>query len=200
MLVNNFKSLIQFGNSFTFKNVAGEDVEKSTILSHYTYVTTTNGHSNTGHACYNYGMTTATNNYTNEQSKSVWKNIVQQEITKADVNGECGFVLFVGSGLTTPTAEDYKLENALTLNVLGASCRHDDNITTTMRTFQNTTSENVTINELGLYLFKTTSSSDSKNLIMIARKLLEAPVTLAPNETYTFTYQIKFEDFKFTEE
>lgn len=205
MLVNNFKGLIQFGNTFTFKNVAGEENNAFSLLGHNGLGTAYNNHTTMGQTSFNYDFTTASDNFTVEQEKYTWANVVTGTYSSSGYNnkGECGLTLFCGSGLKEVTSEDYKLDNALNLATAGAFCQHKGNITAVIRVFQNNTEKNVTINEIGLYVFKTatlTNGDDNHYLVMIARKLLEAPITLAPNETTALTYQFKFEDFKFTEE
>lgn len=199
MLLNNFKGLMPFQESFTFKNVAGEDYGMSDILFEYTN-NNKNSHCCIGGLKYNYVPTTATNNYTDEQTLYSYCDIVQGSVNSHNQNG---LIVFVGSGNSEVTADDYKLESALNLSVIGASCYHNKNVTTVTRTFLNNTEDEVTVKEMGLYLFRNGYNGNNtfnRKLVMIGRKVLEAPIVLQPNETYTFSYQFTMNNFAFTEE
>lgn len=181
MLTNNFKLLIPFQDydELLFKNVKGEDTSYTNVLVYNTYYQR-NRHNNIYPPTSTYNTNTSFNSFTDEQSTYNWNS--------------CAYTIFVGSGLTTPTIDDYKLDNALTLDTLNQAVLRSNNIMSIIRTFINTTDEAVTINEVGLYVVK------SNNLpVLIGRKVLEAPVVLNPNETFTFTYQITMEDFTSTE-
>lgn len=177
MFTSNFQKLMPFlSDDLILKNVAGEEIAASKFREQN----------------YDYNYTTSSNNYTDEQGVSDFYNW----IVASSNAGDCGFVLFVGSGLTSPTIDDYKLENPLNLEVLSASCTHNGSTTIVTRTFKNNTEEEVTINELGLYVFATNRKSP---FVLLARKVLSEPIILNPNETYTFTYNFTIKDFKVTE-
>ena len=106
-----------------------------------------------------------------------------------------GFVLFVGDGITEPAATDYKLTNAIELDVASASCIHNANGKTYVaRTFTNNTGADVTIKELGCYLFASNVAGKNATpipIVMIGRTVLDTPVTIANGDSQTFTYVIE---------
>ena len=117
-----------------------------------------------------------------------------------------GFTLFVGNGTAEPKADDYKLESPLVLNVSQSSCIElNNNKITVSRSFINNTDENVTVSEIGCYLFATNSWSNSVNsseyipIVMIGRKVLKNPVTILTGELYTFNYTIDMSQISFGE-
>ena len=115
--------------------------------------------------------------------------------------------MFAGTGDTPVSSSDYKLENAVELNIISASCVHNaDETTIITRTFQNNTGEEVIIKEVGLYMFCSQTSNDTyKNekyyvpVIMLGRKVLNTPIIIANNESYTFTYKIDMSQISFAE-
>lgn len=208
MLVNNFKPLISFYEVETFKNVLGDTINKKDFLAgnHYQGGTpnATGRDGCASNSRYDYAATTNTNSCTQETGLYRWVKIVDVTDntaynTKTYSNmayRKNGFVLFVGSGNTAPTVEDYKLDTALELTVLGASCTHSSNGTTLVtRTFQNNTVEAVTVKEIGCYVFaqsmgSTSNTSQMHSIVMVGRIVLDAPVTLEVGEAYTFQYTI----------
>lgn len=200
MLLNNFKGLITWGTDFVFKNVLGNNYAKTDILKYITS-NSKNSHVSIGALTYDYTTTTLTNNNIEEQALYGWNEIVHY-INNASTEGSNGLVLFVGDSDIEVTQEDYKLGNSVPLTVISATCTHANGITSVIRTFQNTTEQSVTIKEVGLYVFRTghsTAKDYQRYLVMVGRKVLESPVTIEPNETYTFTYQINMNDFEFKE-
>ena len=158
-----------------------------------------NGHCNyASNLLYNYSPNVGSNNYTSEQKTYAWTGI-----TGARCNSDLyvrynGFVLFVGTGDTPPTPDDFKLENAVELGVLTASCIHYANDRTIVsREFFNNKGEDVTIKEIGCYIFANTSPNQP--LIMIARKVLPNPVVIPEGQNYTFTYTIDTSQISFAE-
>lgn len=222
MLLNNFKPLLYFGNGGNFKNVKGSSVNLSEFLglvnpyadySSNPRVNALNGHVVSGAMrSFNYNTTTGTNSCIDEQTAYAWENTVQSYAGSAtfyyfNTFRANGFVLFVGSGEKEEDLEDYKLENPLVLQVKNASCfTQADGKVITQRTFYNHTEEDVTINEVGLYIFahQYLSSNQSgvqrtltSNVVMIGRKVLASPVILKTGEMYTFTYTIDMSKFSF---
>ena len=98
----------------------------------------------------------------------------------------------VGSGTTAPTENDYYLENPITLGILNASyttIRDADNKIIGGKiifTINNNTSDNVTINEIGVIAgYGTSYTSANPSSIypfLIDRTVLESGITLAPSE------------------
>ena len=117
-----------------------------------------------------------------------------------------GFTLFVGNGTAEPKADDYKLESPLVLNVSQSSCIElNNNKITVSCSFINNTEDDVTVSEIGCYLFATNSWNNSVNsseyipIVMIGRKLLKNPVTILTGELYTFNYTIDMSQISFAE-
>ena len=221
MLLDNFRPLISFYAGSNFIDVKGNVVSVNDRLCQSMYygggktAYTANGHSFKGHyKHFNYNPTTSTNNYKNEQSLYGWQGVVSSNSTNGNTmtedNGHYrrnGFILFIGTGNTPVETSDYKLENAVELNIISASCVHNaDETTIITRTFQNNTGEEVIIKEVGLYMFCSQTSNDTyKNekyyvpVIMLGRKVLNTPIIIANNESYTFTYKIDMSKISFAE-
>ena len=207
MLLNNFKLLFQFYPDSTFVNVLGETVNKGSILAGQPDTDRFNGHAcHASNLLYNYNPNMGSNGYINEQAKYPWTGITGGRCENSLYGRYNGFILFVGSGDTPPTPDDYKLENAVELGVLTASCIHYANGRTIVsREFFNNKGEDVTIKEIGCYLFATNSWSNSVNsseyipIVMIGRKVLKNPVTILTGELYTFNYTIDMSQIAFTE-
>ena len=195
MILNNFKPLLSFKNDLNFKNVLGETINKTVFLGGQYTDRAANGHSARGsYSDYSYTTTTGSNAYTNEQENYNWAGVVSTMAQGYSPNNVYaiwnGFTLFVGTGDTAETVEDYKLASAVELAVTAASCLHADNGKTFVtRTFQNNTENAVTIKEVGLYVFRCTGNVDNR-VVMIGRKVLDTPVTLEVGDAYTFTYSI----------
>ena len=199
MLLNNFKLLFQFYPDNTFVNVLGDTVYKGNILAGQPDADRYNGHCNyASNLLYNYNPNVGSNNYTSEQKTYAWTGITGARCN-SDLYGRYnGFVLFVGTGDTPPTPDDYKLENAVELGVLTASCIHYANGRTIVsREFFNNKDEDVTIKEIGCYIFA--NISPNQPLVMIARKVLPTPVIIPDEQHYMFTYTIDTSQISFAE-
>lgn len=199
MILDNFKPLISFYPTGTFKNVLGNTVNKTDFLGAQggdssSYGQAINGHYRTGsNLQYNYNTTTGSNTYIDEQTSYKWTGIVRSNVTYNLQNypeyWANGFTLFVGSGTTAPTTQDYKLQTPLTLDVVSASCIPQENEkVSVIRTFQNNTGADVTVNEVGCYLFK--HYNDITPVVMIGRKVLDSGIVIPAGDIYTFTYII----------
>lgn len=191
MLTNNFKKLLYFGNNGNFINVLGNSVAMSSVITSTTSGSVTNNHEYLGCGrTFNYSTTTGSNNYTNEQTTYTWVGVVSTA-NNATISG---FTLFVGSGTTAPTVSDYKLETPVELAVTAASCyQNEDGKVIVSRTFYNSTSSSVTLNELGLYSFYN-NANPTQSIILLGRKVFSAPVTIASGDSYTFTYTVDMSD------
>lgn len=219
MLVNNFKQLISFSDG-NFTDVAGNAVAvENFLMPGMSAGTSTNRAANgfnnlsqTRH--YNYNSTTASNSYVDEQTSYTWYNVVSTFADNATTMNNSttnagfrknGFTMFVGTGDTAVTADDYKLDTPVTLDVLNASCVHNsDNTTVITRTFQNNTGNDVVIKEKGIYVFASQSgnsglSSGGVPVVMIGRKVLDTPVTIPNGGAYTFTTTIDMSQITFSE-
>ena len=222
MLTNNYKTLFSFNKNKTFKNVLGNTVDIKTVLggqgfcgrtANYdtgTYSSVTVGTGRTwvvnNHeyrasvSSFNYDSTNATNSFTEETTTYTWAGVACTTITNTNQNDYAclyynGFVLFVGDGTTEPAETDYKLANAVKLDVTGASCTHNANGKTYVtRSFTNNTGADVTVKELGCYIFCCNAGShpsyNATPIVMIGRTVLDTPVTIANGDSQTFTYVI----------
>ena len=218
MLVNNFRPLVSFYTDSTFKDVFGNTISKEDFLAGSSAQSTSssdvskvNGHKTTAsNLSYNYTATPNTNNYTKEQYYYRWNNICGTEVSTTTIKNNNsansrrnGMVLFVGTGDTPVTADDYCLDSAIELSVTAASCTHNaEEKTIITRTFVNETGEDVTIREVGVYIFFAGASADGVTtynypVIMIGRIVLDTPVTMAVGEGYTFTYIIDMSNISF---
>ena len=112
------------------------------------------------------------------------------------VNGSNPYYLYLalGSSTTTPTFDDYSMEESDVTSQLtyinGVVARSiDKTILSLTQVFKNETANPITINEIGLgYCYA--YSATNKRAILLARKVLDTPVTMQPGETYNFTYSI----------
>lgn len=212
MILDNYKTLLSFNKGGSFKDVAGNTVSVKEILggqggsasSSDVDVNTANVKNNhewrASISSFNYDATNTTNSFTDEQTAYKWLTVINGSAgsgsTKSVSMTYNGFVLFVGTGTTEPTAEDFKLATPLTLDVASASCIHNANGKTYVaRTFTNNTGSDVTVKELGCYVFKSVASCTSSNcpstpVVMIGRTVLDTPVTIANGDSQTFTYVI----------
>lgn len=204
MLTNNFKVLMDLYPEGNFKDVFGDTQAKGDIIKgvQSDAFSATNSRDYTSDTSrYDYVVTTATNSFTDEQTKYNWKDVItaNSNTISSTTNRQWrfnGFVLFVGTGETAEAATDFKLNTPVELSVTSASCTHTAyNKTLVTRTFQNNTANAVTVKEVGLYLFAHQGSSTASTfypVILLGRKVLDAPVTLEVGDTYTFTYNLDF--------
>lgn len=104
--------------------------------------------------------------------------------------------IFLGSGKTAPTVEDYKLEslieysetglNPLNLTILNKT--EYDTLRTLILTVRNDSEENIEISEIGNYV-KLEIEAGYSGTFMIARETFDA-ITLTPGEVRSFTMTI----------
>ena len=107
--------------------------------------------------------------------------------------------MLVGTGTTSPTKDDYKLEAQIELESRRDICYFNPSGKLVLaRDFRNNTEGSVSINELGIYLVcchhGTSTSNQSVNTFLIAREVLESPVTLAVGDSEFFTYTINMQN------
>lgn len=99
-----------------------------------------------------------------------------------------GIYLLIGSGNSEESINSYKLDSIIS-NYTCISQMHtldtkfNNNLLTVVRTIQNTSTEEFTIKEVGLFAAN----------YMVARELLETPVTIQPGEKYTLSMTIGLE-------
>lgn len=122
----------------------------------------------------------------------------------------CNAFIILGSGNTNPTIDDYKLENC-NLDYSVSEYKQSYNSLTQIANVSITIVSNVdsnTVREIGVYTMNTdwnaetgknrasivtSDTSDYKNCCcMIARSVLDNPITLEANKPYTFTYTIDY--------
>lgn len=102
-----------------------------------------------------------------------------------------------GSGLTTPTEEDYRLENFLTgvtYTVGSINETYGDTQDVFSNTFMitNKNAESITVSEAGIFAPAPYSSSGSSNVYytMLNRIVFDTPVTIPAGESATVKYDI----------
>lgn len=105
-------------------------------------------------------------------------------------NLACTFLGY-GSGDTEPTADDYNLESVIsTLTGSGAT----QVITATGKQYTqvvtNETADTITVKEIGLYALFWSAEIPGLRPALLYREVLDAPVTLQPGQTNTFTVEL----------
>lgn len=120
------------------------------------------------------------------------------------------WVLAIGSGSTSPTKSDHKLENWIpTSKMKFVSSRVTQNknyldfdeppefIFNYATTYKNVSSDPVTVSEIGLVVgtfnWSTPTGSEYNKIVkfLLARNVLDNPITIQPGELYTFTMVFK---------
>ena len=98
-----------------------------------------------------------------------------------------------GSGTTPPKKTDYKLNNYITTGLAynNNSTSINNNVVSWVQTVQNTSTEQITITEVGLFCTYTVDDLT----ILLTRTVLDNPVILQPNEVKTFTITIDYNKF-----
>lgn len=98
-----------------------------------------------------------------------------------------------GSGTTPPQKTDYKIENhiadGLTYSNNETSAAND--VVNWVQTVQNTSSEPITISEVGLF----SALNSQRFTVLLTRTVLDNPVVLQPNDVKTFTITIDYNKF-----
>lgn len=99
-----------------------------------------------------------------------------------------------GSGTTPPQKTNYKLENHITsgLTYSGNNTNQADKVVNWVQTVQNTSTEQITITEVGLF---TKYREDIYPTTLLTRTVLDTPVVLQPNDVKTFTITIDYNKF-----
>lgn len=127
------------------------------------------------------------------------------------INGhKCNTFIILGSGNTSPAIDNYKLENC-NLDYLVSEYKQSYNNVQQISNISVTIIHNTDggiVNEIGVYTLNTSTSEslttdyativtgDTENYknccCMIARSVLDNPITLEANKPYTFTYTIDY--------
>lgn len=99
-----------------------------------------------------------------------------------------------GSGTTPHQKTNYKLENHITsgLTYSGNNTNQADKVVNWVQTVQNTSTEQITITEVGLFAKYTEGSYPT---VLLTRTVLDVPVVLQPNDVKTFTITIDYNKF-----
>ena len=163
----------------------------------------------TGTGTFTYtGLKTANNTYLPKLNTDQFKTGYTEKI---QITGrKCNAFIILGSGNTSPTIDDYKLENC-NLDYSISEYKQSYNTFTQIADVSITIVPNVdggTVREIGVYTMNTeindstvtaytsivtSDTSDYKNCCcMIARSVLDNPITLEANKPYTFTYTIDY--------
>ena len=107
------------------------------------------------------------------------------------------FYVMIGAGDTAPTRDDFDMADTsivasdkMVSLVQTATYTKAGGITATTQ-WKNNSSSPITIKELALtFKFNSAAYQKSANVI-VARQVLDTPVTVQPGETYAFSYNIK---------
>lgn len=103
----------------------------------------------------------------------------------------------IGAGDTPPTKEDYDLADSSimasdkmrSLTQTTSWTKEDGTVVTVQ--WQNNSDSAITVREVG-FAMKSANTAYSKSAnYLLARKVLDTPVTIQPNEVYAFSYGIK---------
>jgi hypothetical protein len=106
-----------------------------------------------------------------------------------------GIGLVIGSGTTTPTINDYKMENAITTNLNAGgvtrsfNANNSNSSLTVVQPIVNLGASTITISEIGL--FAKYNAASNTGCLLLSRDII-SPVTIAPNESKTFVVTIDF--------
>lgn len=95
----------------------------------------------------------------------------------------------VGTGTTTPTQNDYNMQNEATgITCDAASTGLTSNLTKTYTaTFSNSTASDINITELGLFV-----RDYNENDFLLDRTVLSTPITIPAGQSKSITYEIAF--------
>lgn len=119
---------------------------------------------------------------------NVQTNGYQYGINSSNV-GNTGYTyrIFTGTGTTTPTASDYTLETPVVLSCSSTSMTSGGTSRVISHTLTNNTGSDVTVNEVAL-----TFIVEGGSVFILDRTVLTTPVTLADGASYSFTYNLDF--------
>lgn len=101
----------------------------------------------------------------------------------------------IGSGNSTPSFSDYALESPIDITRYsytwqGGAELSDGTLYWATTVYTNNSGSNVTVKEVGLYAYARNPSGGAFKDICLARKVLDTPIVIEPNESYNFTYKI----------
>lgn len=124
------------------------------------------------------------------------------------INNRYGYGIALGNGTTPVTDDDYTMESLVTAGsiVFQSAATEYDAVTNrpygyVNMTITNNTSDDLTINELGLFITSRASSElgggiDAYNdyTVMVDHTILDAPVVIAPNEVGIVQYRFEVDE------
>lgn len=153
-------------------------------------ITTVNDSPRTANPNNDFYIITALRNFANLGTDNSTSNESAQPID--GVTNNEGLYILAGSGTTDPTENDYTLENVVPLTHMSGSVNHtSDNCISISRTLRNDSTEDVVINEVGLYFRPVYYAGDEfRTTTLLAREVLTSPITMKPRESYTFTFML----------
>lgn len=200
MLVDNFKPLMFFGSHGTIKDVGGNEQSVDSMLTGVSQNFSITGHTVNGVArSFDYSATTSMNDITDETNKTVF-SFAGNNTNQESQYRQNYAILFIGNGTTSPSAQDYKLENPINIPSTYAECSiNADGKMIVERSFYNNTEEEITVNEVGLYILRIYNNTSEYNHFMIGRKVLKTPITIPVGETRIFSYVIDMNFINFAE-
>lgn len=134
-----------------------------------------------------------------EQNTNVYNAFYTGSTSSSTVYYSNTIAMLVGTGTTSPTKDDYKLEAQIELESRRDICYFNPSGKLVLaRDFRNNTEGSVSINELGIYLvccrYGNSISNQLVSTFLIAREVLESPVTLAVGDSEFFTYTINMQN------
>lgn len=104
------------------------------------------------------------------------------------------WILYIGTGSTSPTEEDYTLESPVTFTCpVVPQISRGSNFTSLLitYTYRNNTEETKTITEIGLCArVNASTSTGGSPAVLFNRRLLDDPVTMAPGDSAAFSFTI----------
>lgn len=153
---------------------------RATLYNELTVVSTTN---NTFEGIYNRGFEISS-------VRATYYNLVA---TNGDYYYPNYRGIVFGSGTTPPQKTDYKIENHIAdgLTYSNNSTSKANHVVNWVQTVQNTSSEPITISEVGLF----SALRNDSLCVLLTRTVLDNPVVLQPNDVKTFTITIDYNKF-----
>lgn len=126
----------------------------------------------------------------NTSSSGYRVNVFVNALNHLAKEGNYGFsTIKVGTGTTTPTQNDYNMQNEATgITCDATSTGFTSNLTKTYTaTFSNSTASDINITELGLFV-----QDYNENNFLLDRTVLSTPITIPAGQSKAITYEIGF--------
>lgn len=149
-----------------------------------------------------YTGTSYQNNNNGSLYTSTFNTIIGGVFSGVDIadNQNSNYIgIYIGTGDTAPTPDDYTLESPLTSSSVSrtssspnssAILDENNNVIGVRRmvTYQNITSSNIVVKEIGTFWNTHYAATTAVKLFLIERTVLDEPVTLEPNGTITVAF------------